>query len=117
MEDMTDWLIRRENSIGQEETADEMFKELGYMKYDNHPEHDLPPEPNMFSTQDCRVIEYVAKEIINKKDCEERIRFEIIGERIVTEAFLNGYRIGVVPFNAKEIQAINKKCQELGWTK
>ena len=28
MEDMTDWLIRRENSIGQEETADEMIKQL-----------------------------------------------------------------------------------------
>lgn len=27
--------------------ADDMFKKLGYKKYDNHPEFDEPMEPNM----------------------------------------------------------------------
>lgn len=39
-------------------TADEMFEELGYKKYDNHPEQDFPLKPNMFTTQDVRRLYY-----------------------------------------------------------
>ena len=95
--------------------ADEMFKKLGYRKFDNHPEHDLPPEPNMWSTQDCRVIEYTDEAIIDGKHCLQRISFEILSEKVLCEAFLNNRRIGFIPFNAKEIKAMYLKCKEKGW--
>ncbi len=101
--------------IKKEKTADEMFEEINYKKYDNHPEADQPLQPNMWTTQDCRVIEYTSKGIINGKECIERISFDVLSERVICEAFVNGRRIGVVPFSADEIKAINKKCKELGW--
>ncbi len=36
----------------KEKTADEMFEELGYKKYDNHPEEDEKLEANKWVTQD-----------------------------------------------------------------
>lgn len=42
----------------KEKMADELFEELGYVKYDNHPEGDEKLEVNKWVTQDCRVIEY-----------------------------------------------------------
>lgn len=96
-------------------SADEMFEKLGYKKYDNHPEHDLPPEPNMWSTQDCRVIEYTAEAIINEKKCTQRINFEMLAKRIICEGFVDNRIVRAIPFNAKEINAINQKCKELGW--
>lgn len=95
--------------------ADEMFENLNYKKYDNHPEDDKSAEPNMWTTQDCRIIEYTSKGIIDGKECMERISFDILSERVICEAFVNSKRLGVVPFNAAEIRAINKKCEELGW--
>lgn len=92
-----------------------MFVELGYKKFDNHPEHDEPLEPNMWSTQDCRVIQYTAEDIIKGHHCLQRISFEVLSERIVCEGFYDGKIIRAIPFSAKEIQAINKKVQELGW--
>lgn len=95
--------------------ADEMFEELEYKKFDNHPEHDLPPEPNMWSTQDCRVIDYTAEATINGHHCLQRISFEMLSKRIICEGFCDGRVTRAIPFSAEEIQAINKKCQELGW--
>lgn len=96
-------------------TADEMFEKLNYIKYDNHPESDEPPKPNMWTTQDCRIIEYTSKGIINGKECMERISFDVLSERVICEAFVNGRRIGIVHFNTDEIKAIKKKMEELGW--
>lgn len=95
--------------------ADEMFEELGYKKYDNHPEHDLPPEPNMWSTQDCRQLYYEQTGVIeDERSGRERIYFDLIRKNVVCSASIDN-RLTVVPLNTKELQAINEKCKELGW--
>ena len=48
---------RLANGKLSESEADKLFKELGYEKFDNHPEGEKE-EPNKWTTQDCRVIEY-----------------------------------------------------------
>lgn len=99
----------------KEKTADEMFNELKYKKYDNHPEQDFPPEPNMFSTQDVRRLYYEQEGILkNGIKALEHIEFDLIAKNVVCLAKING-RFTVVPLGMKELQAINKKCQELGW--
>ena len=95
--------------------ADEMFKELGYKKHDNHPEDDLPPEPNMLSTQDCRRLYYEQEgELKGGQYGLEHIEFNTISKHIVCYATLDG-KMTVVPLNLKELGAINQKCIELGW--
>lgn len=77
----------------KEKTADEMFEELGYEKNE---------ENDYF-------IEYKKQE----DDCCKFIKFDLIDK-----SFTNFY---YVVFNRqsyllmKELQAINKKCKELGW--
>ena len=95
--------------------ADEMFKELGYKKHDNHPEHDFPPEPNMLTTQDCRQLYYEQEgELKGGRHGLEHIEF-FLGTKIVgCYALLDG-KMTVVPLNLKELGAINQKCIELGW--
>lgn len=95
--------------------ADEMFEKLDYKKYDNHPEFDEPSEPNTWTTQDCRVIEYSSFGIINGHHCLQRISFETLNKRVVCEGFFDGRVIRAIPFSPEEIQAINQKCKELGW--
>ena len=96
-------------------TADEMFEELGYKKYDNHPEHDLPLKANMFSTQDARRLYYEQKgKLKNELEAIEHIEFDLIRKNVVCWATLNK-RFVVVPLSIKELKAINKKCEELGW--
>lgn len=96
-------------------TADEMFKELEYEKYDNHPEEDFPPEPNTWTTQDERVIEYVQTGEVRGTPAKEIIAFYLSrGRNVVCSAYI-GNRPTVVPLSMQELQAINKKCQELGW--
>ena len=95
--------------------ADEMFEELGYKKYDNHPEHDLPPEPNMWSTQDCRQLYYEQTGVIeNGRIGREIIYLDLFRKNVVCCAFIDNKRTPV-PLNMKELQAINEKCKELGW--
>ena len=104
----------------KEKTADEMFKELRYEKYDNHPEEEKA-EPNKWVTQDCRVIEYKQEGIIKGMFYTLFIRFHIVGKVIEIGASerregyreMGRYRNPI--FNMKELQAINKKCKELGW--
>ena len=101
--------------------ADKMFKELGYKKYDNHPEEDEPSKPNMWITQDCRVIEYIQTATINGVYYTLFIRFHTVGKRVEIGANerpenskqMARYRSSI--FNAQELQAINMKCKELGW--
>ena len=98
-------------------TADEMFEELGYKKYDNHPEHDFPPEANMFSTQDVRRLYYEQIGAVkNGLESMEHIQFDLIRKNVVCFAKIRG-KFVVVPLNMQELQAINKKVEELGWEK
>ena len=101
----------------KEKTADELFEELEYEKYDNHPEQDFPPEPNMFTTQDVRRLYYEQTGVLeNGMRGLEHIEFDLIKKNVVCWARINN-RFVIVPLNMKELQAINKKCQELGWVK
>lgn len=108
----------------KEKTADELFEELGYKKYDNHPEEDdEKSEANKWVTQDCRVIEYKQSETINGEFYTLYIRFHIIGKRVEIGANKRPKEIRTMSLklnpilNSKEIQAINKKVEELGWVK
>lgn len=97
-----------------------MFEELGYEKFDNHPPEEKI-EPNKWTTQDCRVIEYIQKGTIKGIYYTLFIRFHIEGKRMEIGASerregyreISRYRNPI--FNAKELQAINQKCKELGW--
>lgn len=107
----------------KEKTADEMFEELGYKKYDNHPEEDENPEGNKWTTQDCRIIEYKQSEMIKGELYTLFIRFHITGKRVEIGADKKPKEIRTMSLrlnpilNSKELQAINKKCQEMGWVK
>ena len=100
--------------------ADEMFEELGYKKYDNHPEDEIIEE-NKWVTQDCRVIEYTQCKTIKGIFYTMFIRFHTVGN--VVEIGANerreGYReIGRYRnpiLNIQELQAINEKVKELKW--
>lgn len=95
--------------------ADEMFFELGYKKYDNHPEEDFPPEPNIFTTQDVRRLYYEQKGTLRiGVEGLEHIEFDLIEKNVVCWAKINN-RFVLVPLNMKELQAINEKVKELGW--
>ena len=93
-------------------TADEMFKELDYKKYDNHPEEDYPPEPNTWTTQDERVIEYTQTGEVNGMPAREVIKFYPMRKNVIVSAVV-GIRPTIVPLSIEEIQAIYKKCEEL----
>ncbi len=101
-------------------TADEMFEELGYKKYDNHPEEEKT-EVNKWTTQDCRIIEYNQSGTIRGELYTLYIRFHIAGEKVEIGANKRPQEIRTMSLkinsilNSKELQAINKKCQELGW--
>lgn len=100
--------------------TDKLFEELGYKKYDNHPE-EAKEEPNKWTTQDCRVIEYTQQATIKGMFYTLFIRFHIegkvveIGASEIVEGYkeLGRYRNPIL--NMQELQAINMKCKELGW--
>lgn len=94
--------------------ADKLFEELGYKKYDNHPEEDYPIEPNMWTTQDERVIEYTQKGIVKGACAREIISFYPKGKNVVCSAYIEN-RATIVPISMQELKAINLKCKELGW--
>lgn len=101
-------------------SADEMFEKLGYKKFDNHPDEEKV-EQNKWTTQDCRVIQYTQTGTINEMFYTLFIRFHIngkvveigAGERKQDSKEIARYRNPIL--NMQELQAINKKCQELGW--
>ena len=100
--------------------ADNMFKELGYEKFDNHPDNEDVSD-NKWTTQDCRVIEYKQRGFIEGYEYTLYIRFHIVGQRVEIGANKRreGYRemgMTINPIlNPKELKAINKKVEELGW--
>ena len=95
--------------------ADKLFEELEYEKYDNHPEQDLPPEANTFTTQDVRRLYYEQEGALQDgTEAIEHIEFDLIRKNIVCWSKI-GRRFGVVPLNIQELKAINMKVKELGW--
>ena len=70
-------------------TADEMFEELGYEKGKNHLDIELYKSKNDYAEI---IFDLRDRAISVRNDDDEAIYF-----------------------NMKELQAINKKCQELGW--
>lgn len=87
--------------------SDEIFEELGYKKYDNHPEFDKPISSYTFATQDVRHLYYEQKAV-------EHIEFDLFSKNVVCYALLNE-KMTVVPLSLKELEAINEKVKELGW--
>ena len=87
-----------------------MFEELGYKRYENHPKQEM--QPHTFTTQDNPYIEYINE----NESAIEIIRFDLWDKNI----WFNGYRkdlkhVVPCPVNMKELQAINKQIEELGW--
>lgn len=79
----------------REKAADEMFKDLGYKKVDT---------PTNFIYQ-------------NKKNNKE-IRFYKIYKCVENSLIeFEEYEGNSIFFTMQELQAINKKCEELGWIK
>jgi len=92
--------------------ADALFDYLNYKKYDNHPEGEITEE-NVWTTQDCRMIEYTAEEVIKGNHCKQRITFDVNAKRIICGAFLNNRGTRAIPFSPLEIYAMSLKCKEL----
>lgn len=111
--------MNKDNIINMSK-ADKLFEELGYKKIDNHPDEEKE-NFGKWTTQDCRVIEYIQIATIRGKFYTLFIRFHIEGKRVEcggSEKAENSkefarYRNPI--FNAAELQAINEKCKELGW--
>ena len=74
----------------KEKTADEMFEELGYRLEHNH-----------YNSDNSDIYTY------HEKDRNNFLRFIT-----ATGTF---YTLFDKIYNVNELQAINKKCQELGW--
>ena len=73
----------------KEETTDEMFRKIGYEKK----------------------IDIVENDYLITTEYKKEDKYEIIFKIITKEVVLGGFR-GI---ELEELQAINKKCQELGW--
>ena len=79
--------------IEKEKTADKMFEKLGYKKYG--------------ALQTCRYVRYC--NIVNGE------KEYIIFSKNKTVRFQYLYTHVSKSITMQELQAINKKCQELGW--
>lgn len=80
-------------------TADELFKELGYIKREN------------------KKTGYVEYNQENKKTGETcTISFEPQAKTIMCSLYIKGFIMSrSLAFNIDELKAINKKVEELGW--
>ena len=95
--------------------ADKMFKKIDYEKHDNHPEEDLPSEPNTFTTQDCRQLYYEQKGVLKDgRKAIEHIEFDLHRKNVICYATIEG-RFTVVPLCMDELLAIVEVCKERGW--
>ena len=99
--------------------ADKLFEDLGYTKYDNHPDEELN---NKWVTQDERVIEYTQSDVIKGVEYTMFIRFHLpITNNIVVEIGANERRDGYKELrryrnpilNKEELKAISLKLEEL----
>ena len=82
-----------DNNISLEKTADKMFEKLGYKKYGG--------------LETCRYVRYC--NIINGE------KEYIIFSKNKTVRFQYLYTQVSKSITMQELQAINKKCKELGW--
>ena len=73
----------------KEKTADELFEELGYEKIRNNKDFEV------YRKNDYNIIDFER----NDKRVYKSARYDTTSDGITM----------------KELQAINKKCQELGW--
>lgn len=92
-------------------SAKVMFEELGY-KQEKHNVFDEPIKPNEWITQDEPYIVYTQENEL----AQEQIEFSLYSKNV----WLSGYRKNLkrllpCPIDMKELQAINKQCEELGW--
>ena len=95
-DDFEDWLIAREECIGMEETADEMFEKLGYkIMFDNTCKFRYVKH---FTLKPARHIIFAIDKTISV--CEEN---------------KNELAINRDYFTMQELKAINEKVKELGW--
>ena len=96
-EEMTDWGIAREECVEEfEETADKMFEKLGYkIMFDNTCKFRYVKH---FTLKPARHIIFAIDKTISV--CEEN---------------KNELAINRDYFTIQELQAINKKVEELGW--
>ena len=94
-------------------TAREMFEQLGYDYYDNH-YLNVPQSQDVLIPQDAPYLEYTNK----AKEGEEIIRFYPYGELVTASAFIHsddGRYMVYAPLNMRELKAVIKQCEELGW--
>lgn len=104
--------MAREDNLSK---ADEMFRKINYQKYDNHPEHDLPPEPNMWSTQDVRQLYYEQRGTLEDgREAVEHIHFDLENKNVICYATVDG-KCTLVPLSMDELLAILEVCKERGW--
>ena len=102
--------------------AEKLFEKLGYVKYDNHPDDGQDNKWN-WTTQDCRIIEYIQNKVIKGIEYNLYIRFHFNGK--VVEIGANRKEAGVKEMphiitpilNADEVNAIYYQCKEFGWNK
>lgn len=97
IDDLTDWLIDREECVEEiEKTADKMFEELGYkIMFDNTCKFRYVKH---FTLKPARHIIFAIDKTISV--CEEN---------------KNELAINRDYFTMQELKAINKKVEELGW--
>ena len=92
-------------------TADEMFKSMGYKQIKHNVE---PIGNNEWVTQDEPYISYTQED----GTAIEEIKFSFYGENVWFKGYRKDWgRLVPCPITMKELQAINKKCEELGWIK
>lgn len=98
-EDITDWIIDREECSGysfeKEKKADEMFEELGYEKINDY---------------EYGIIYEKGTSIRN------RIVFKRANKTVYCILIDEDYEWNdAMEIDMQELKAINKKCQEMGW--
>lgn len=106
-------LIRRKGNSKM--TAKEMFEELGYEFYDYH-FLDVPKSQNVMIPQDEPKLIYTERSERGEECIEFRGYAKCVDVSAV--AYENGKRYRMpAPLNYKEIKAIMKQFEELGWNK
>lgn len=92
-------------------SAKEMFEALGYKQF-KHNVFDEPPKANEWITQD---EPYILYKLENEYAIEE-IEFRFYGKNVWLKGFRKDLKhIVPCPINIKELEAINKQIEELGW--
>lgn len=93
-----------------DDSARGMFERIGYKRVENHPKEEK--DNYTFTTQDNPYIKYYEED----EKAYEEIVFDLWGKRVWCKAYRKDLGLNVpCPINMKELQAINKQVEELGW--